>query len=344
MTYSIITPYLVPSEITHKHVNMGDGMILEAILKLLEPHESQYVFTSRKNLSGEDIEKINSTKALILAGSNQLNDHTMLIPVKDLETLERIKVPIFPFGVGIHGHPPLASTMTHQTREIILRIHERIRYSSWRCLHTMDYLIRHVPELKEKILMTGCPSMYGPAVLNGHPFARRENVVVVTVTERGDFWQREKKTIDFVASRYSKAEKVLSLHQFFKPSGSESAAKIWKKSEGPDDLRRFAEKKGFHIFVPRSARECMEYYARCDVHVGSRLHAHLYFLSQAKRSFVTHVDDRSFGLARTFGFPLCDYNRLSAYEDYDFEIYRQNCIRSYERMAKFINYLKGEVL
>ena len=65
--YSAITPYLVPENLSKK-VNIGDGFIMDSSIKLIkqEPH---YTFSSRKELSNIDIEKINSTKSLIVMGA-----------------------------------------------------------------------------------------------------------------------------------------------------------------------------------------------------------------------------------------------------------------------------------
>ena len=39
--------------------------------------------------------------------------------------------------------------------------------------------------------MTGCPVLYDEPLLNGSRFADQAGTVAVTVTERGDFWNRE---------------------------------------------------------------------------------------------------------------------------------------------------------
>ena len=106
----------------------------------------------------------------------------------------------------------------------------------------MSYLTQALPELKDQALMTGCPVMYGsrvssdllqpsqstasqstasqstagPAAESADWLAHQAiNRVVVTVTERDDFWARESATLAFVAGKFQHAQKVLSLHQDF---------------------------------------------------------------------------------------------------------------------------------
>ncbi|QMS90668.1 polysaccharide pyruvyl transferase family protein [Nostoc edaphicum CCNP1411] len=357
MDYAVITPYIVPVEIqSKKTVNIGDGFILNNLIKLLHPAECKYLFTSRKELSENDIDKINSTKALILAGANQLNDNFTIVPGMSLGTLAKIKVPVVPFGIGIHGISKQNLGMSNTTKEILTAIHQRISFSSWRCPLTIQYLNNSLPEIVDKFLLTGCPVIYDDKILHNSRFNHQAKTVVVTVTDRQDFWDRETKTIDFVAHKYKKSRKVLSLHQDFLGIQSNLQTnqytilntwkiKFLKKYDGtPFSLRNYARNQGFEIFKPTSVNECLSFYNKCDLHIGSRVHAHLYFLSQAKKSFLTYVDERCVGFSKLLEFPICNYNNLSEYLNYDFEIYRQNCINYFSNMQKFVDYLQEEVL
>lgn len=354
MNYSILTPYIVPPEMqARKAVNIGDGFILNSIIKLLSPYKCKYLFTPRKKISDWEIAKINSTKALILAGANQLNDDFTIAPEMTLEQLEKIKVPIVPFGIGIYGVQSRNSAMSETTKDILSGIHQRIKFSSWRCDLTLQYLEQFLPELSNKFLMTGCPVMYNKKILDKVPFSEKEKKVVVTVTERGDFWEREVETIDFVSRQFPKSHKILSLHQDFALLGNQTKQKrifsffgtktAQKTNSKPILLREYALKRGFKIFQPRSVEDCFRFYNRCDRHIGSRVHAHLYFLSQSKKSFLTYVDDRCLGFAKTLDFPICDFANLEQYLDYDFEIYRQNCLQAFLNMQHFVSYLKQEI-
>lgn len=352
MAYSILTPFLVPYDIKRfKKCNIGDGFILRSILRLLYPEECKYIYSSRKELQTSQIKKINSTKALVLAGANQLNDHFTVLPNMTLSKLQEIKVPIILSGIGISGHKSQTICMSEETRETIREIHKRTRYSSWRCFMTVDYLSQNLPELTDKFIMTGCPVGYGDKLLNGEPFSMETNNIVVTVTERGDFWEREISTIDFVHDRFQNSRKVLSLHQFFAPTiisklndFINSKRDIHSFGKRVTELHQYAKSKGFEIFVPRNVDECLSFYDTCDLHFGSRLHAHLYFLSQSKRSFLTYVDDRMTGISQSMGFPLCDYLKFEKYLNYNFEEYRKNCIHYYKNMIMFVEYLKTEIL
>lgn len=357
MSYSVITPYIIPPELRHKKVvNIGDGFILNSLTQLLLPNECKYLFTSRKPLSDSDIHKINSTKALILAGANQLNDNFTIVPGMDVNKLEKINIPIIPFGIGIHGIQKQNQRMSELTKNILKVIHEKIKFSSWRCPLTIEYLNNNLPELAAKFMLTGCPVMYDDKILSYSKFSSDAKTIVVTVTERLDFWDREVKTIDFVYDNYRKSQKILSLHQDFlelenKVNPRQSKffktlqIKVLRKyDKTPLSLREYARHKGFQIFKPTSIDKCFNLYNNCDMHIGSRLHAHLYFISQTKKSFVTYVDERCAGFSKLLQFPICDFNHLQRYQNYDFDIYRRNCIKYFQVMQDFVGYLKKDIL
>lgn len=331
MSYSVITPFLVPPGIAYrKRINIGDGFIFHSIKKLLSPLKCTAIFSSWERLSFSDISQINSTKVLILAGANQLHDDYSIVPGMTLRQLEDIKVPILPFGIGIYGHQHRNQYMSSKTVDILREIHRRIKFSSWRCPRTVNYIKRSLPELSDKALMTGCPVMYGNNFPISIDFPKNTNTnsVVVTVTDRGEFWERELSVLEFVAQHFKNSEKILSLHQnFFIPKWDLDLAsikslvkfEIEKQYERtPLMLRIVAQKLGFKLFIPQTVEECWDLYKNMDFHMGSRLHAHLYFLSQEKASFLTYVDDRCLGFSEALDFPICETQNLEAYLDYDF--------------------------
>ncbi len=359
MSYTIFTPYLIPKELQNlKAVNLGDGFILATIKKLLYPFKCEYILTSRKALTDYDIGKINSTRAVILAGANQLNDHFSIVPGLNLITLEKIKVPIIPFAIGIHGDPRQNQGMSEFTKTILKELHQRSRFTSWRCPETINYLNTYLPEMADQFLMTGCPVMYGDGGLSGISEDCNANRIIVTVTERDNFWERETQTLSFVAKHYPEAERILSLHQDFVALNQEDLItsafnkiqsyfpknSVKRSPFTPEALRSYAKRLGYKIFIPQSVEQCFGLYQTAFIHYGSRLHAHLWFLSQGKPSLLTHVDNRCVGFSDYLGFPLCDPSNFHNHLEQSPKNY-QNIFRDkFKTMQLFTNYIKFEIL
>ena len=342
--FSALTPYIIPPELPYKKTNLGDGFILNAIRRLLNFSELRYTFSTKRILSDEDINKINGGRALIIAGANQLNDEYLPWPGFSLDVLEKIKVPVIPMGVGYAGN--LNGTgnrcMSSVTKGALQAIHENIQYSSWRCFRTTRYLNESLPELADKFLMTGCPVIYGEKLLSGYPFSEKTEKIIFTPTERGHWRRREYATLNYILDTFPGAEVTMVLHQDFSQlSIRESFYNLKNNFVLPRHFHAYARKRGVIVIAPRTADEGEEIYNNCDLHIGSRLHAHIYSLSMCKKSFLTHVDGRAEGFAEYVQFPIVDYTSIGNCAGFDFEIYRRAAIDRYREMAKFTNSLKN---
>lgn len=343
---SILTPYLLPDALrSRKVVNLGDGFILRAIERFVGKFEAERCFTPRSTPSVEIQEILRQSALVILGGANQLNDKYTVWPGLTAEKIRENGYPLVPFGIGIHGEPGHVSKLSQATRDILTVIHENIRFSSWRCPRTVAFLEAQMPELAGRFLMTGCPVLYDKPLFEADRIHKDEKTVAVTVTERGDFWARETETIDFVARRFSRSRRFLVLHQNYSPPGRYERWRHKLLAYRPvenqyERLRWYAAKRGFTVIAPKTADQCLAFYRGVDLHVGSRLHAHLHFLSQNKRSFLVGVDERATGMSEHFGFPLCDPDQFEMYMDFDFEIVRERAVDTFATMKLFLSELK----
>jgi hypothetical protein len=343
---AVLTPYLIPDSLRgRKVVNLGDGFILRAIERLLGAFLPGSSWSPRVALSLQAEAALANSPAVILAGANQLNDRYTVWPGLTAEKIREAGLRLIPFGVGLHGEPGQTDRLSEVTRDVLTAMHERIEFSSWRCPHTLGYLKRELPHLAPQLLMTGCPVVYDEPLLGGTPFTRDVRKIAVTVTERGDFWAREVDIIDFVASHFPRATRYLVLHQNYSPPARlELLRHRWLPQPSSrlnpyQRLRQFAVKRGFRVICPADADACMSFYDAIDVHIGSRLHAHLLCLSRAKRSWLVPVDGRAAGIAEALGFPLCQPNQLLAALDFDFEIVRARADEGFSVMQHFVKTL-----
>lgn len=342
MTYSVLTPYIIPESQKHfRKCNIGDGFILDAIRKLLPSAEPRYIFSTREPLSKHDIDLINRTDALIIAGANQLSARYTIVPGLTIETMALIKVPIVPFGVGITGNAEQCGPMTKTTKELLLEIHKRIRFSSWRCPRTVDYLQKELPEIAQQFLLTGCPVVFGESVLEGvHGEKEDVKVVAFTPTERGRWAFRDVKLFNAVRRTFSSCElRVIMQQDFRKLSLIDSLRHIARNGITPNLFYCYARLRGAQLLFPQTATEGKSLYLDVDLHVGTRLHAHLHALGLGKRSYLVPVDGRALGFS--------DYLRMPAWRleggrlilEEDLSGYRQSALSVWPNMEKFIQTL-----
>ena len=343
---TVLTPYMIPPSLMgRKFANLGDGFILRAIERLIGRFSPQKTFSPRAQPSAAVIDIIKSNQPTILAGANQLNHRYTIWPRLTADYIRENDLRLIPFGIGIHGEQGQTDTLSIATKEILRAVHERIDYSSWRCPNTLDFLKCELPELAPQLLMTGCPVIYDQPLLKGAPFEKETRRIAVTPTERHDFWARETAIIDFVARIFPRANRYLVLHQNYSPpTRLEHIRHRWlaKKTVPANDyekLRWYATQRGFRIICPSNPDAGIEFYRKVDLHIGTRLHAHLLCLSQAKRSVLVPIDERSSGIAKAFGFDLYATAELERALDFDFESVRAHALERYSVMQKFLTSL-----
>jgi hypothetical protein len=343
--FAILSPYLIPREMQRKRVNLGDGFILEAIERTLGPFAANAIFTSRRAPTGAEVDHFNRSRAIILGGANQLSDRFRPWPDLTAKAIKSGNLTFIPMGVGMNGEPPQNRGFHPETLEVLRAIHDRIEYSSWRCPRTVQLLEDALPELSGRFLMTGCPVLYDYPILNERPVHDREDSIAVTITERGEFFDREAATLRQVARLFPNSTKYLVLHQDFRKL--RGGIGPWVRAMLPPSvfgnvgkLHSLACSLGFVIVAPKSAKDAIAFYSDVDIHAGSRLHAHLLFLSRAKKSFLTYVDDRCMGFSDFLGFPVADPADLESLLDFDFTIVHKNAVVAHATMQKFVSSLE----
>src|SRR5262249_7821552 len=108
-------------------------------------------------------------------------------------------------------------------------------------------------------------------------------------------------------------------------------------------LRQYAVRRGFEVVCPRDADEGRAFYESVDLHVGSRLHAHLLCLSRVRRSWLVRVDGRADGIAESLDFPLCQPDAIESGLEgalaFDFERVREPARRDFATMQRFVETL-----
>ncbi len=297
--YAVITPYLLPPG--PKRVNVGDGFILDSATRLIGARPS-VVLSSRCALTAADIDAINSTELVIVVGANTLKDEFEITPGFDLNTLERIDVPIVLMGVGHYGTAEHTRGLSVESVVLLRTMLERFPLMSVRCDASWQYVARSVPEYAAAIAMTSCPVIHGvDGIDRSFSTDSKCGLAVVTVTDRGD-WRSQLDLLREAADHIVAERRVLALHQDY----------------GRRELWEFAQGLGFEVFRSDDCRDFLALYRSADLHFGNRVHAHLKCLSLGVRSFCAPFDLRQFYFAESLGFPLVTTPSESACSAYDF--------------------------
>jgi len=322
--FVVISPYPVDPATTKK-VNMGDGFIMDSALKLIGAQPTR-VFSSRLPISAEDLKTINAARLVLVAGANTLKSVFEVTPNFTPQLLEQIRAPIALCGIGHYGvAQATAQPLTPPSEAIVREILRRFPYVSVRCEASALYLRDSIPDLADRVLMTGCPVSY-PVDGVDRGFARKEvyEKLVCTVTDRGDMkaqtWLLREGPRLFPSKR-----KILALHQDY----------------GNKPLWDFAKSLGFEIFASQDYEDFLDLYRDADIHLGNRVHAHLKCLSYGVRSFLTPFDLRQLFFAQSLDFPLITQASDPALQTYDFGRARARIEAARPQMDTFVEAVRS---
>lgn len=189
--------------------NVGDFFIEDSVKRILQYDvESSLDIDPRKPLAPEAIDQINDCDAAVIVGTNlwyrqMRKDGRWMISLQDLE---KIRIPIIPFGVGTTRHRDEDNGFDVESLEMLRRIHGSCEKASVRDLRTREALSE--AGIKN-VSMTGCPTLFRSLqpgwVLNASK-PSRELVVTVRKGQKQNVWRllkllRERRWNSLVAAQ-----------------------------------------------------------------------------------------------------------------------------------------------
>jgi hypothetical protein len=280
--------------------NAGDYLIKYRAKKLLaelRPNREIIDFDGWKPFTKEKLAEVNRSKALILLGGPALqnNMREKIYPMtKDLQDIE---VPIVMLGVGYKGvQGTWEETHDYRLDDESLRLIRRINnsgvMSSVRDYHTLNAL-RHYG--LNNFIMTGCPALYSL----DHLFeAAAPSVVIKKIGFsmgvsycRSKSMARQMKNVILKLSAIEGCSlEVLFHHKIELSQSRQRAFTSWLK-----------ENKINYKDISGSEGGLIQSYEECDLHVGYRVHAHIFCSSISKPSVLLSEDGRGVALKDVIG-------------------------------------------
>jgi hypothetical protein len=161
---------------------------------------------------------------------------------------------------------------------------------------TQEVLRRHGIE---NTVLAGCPVWYDLSSLGKHlevPTAVPR--VVFTPAQQHALRAQSVEVARRIAEIFPGAEKICSFHRGLDPAGA------WMPRADAENNRVLAAEAdalGFTVADVSGATSKIGFYDECTLHVGYRVHAHLYFLSKRKPSLLLEEDGRGAGASQALG-------------------------------------------
>ncbi|MFB6258209.1 MAG: polysaccharide pyruvyl transferase family protein [Flavobacteriales bacterium] len=296
--------------------NAGDFLIASRAKELIQkgrPDREYIEYERWKPLSGEQLETINDSRALLLTGGPalQYDLYPGIYPL--VEDISRIRVPIIMMGIGYKCHDgSWEATRDYQLSPSSYQLLDRIEksgfFSGVRDHHTLNVLFA---KGYRNFLMTGCPALYEQSSI-GEPLSVPEpSRIRKVVFSLGVLQKRSKKMLTFYE------ELLKKVHRWVQERGWEVCVAFHHRI-GKDDaiqqrIVRMLEEEGIpYEDISGSDEGLRTLYGNADLHIGSRVHAHLFMSSMNKASVLLSEDGRAKGMRKVLGGLIFDPYRLKA--------------------------------
>lgn len=305
------------SLLTGAYKNAGDFLIVDRCKKLLRyvyPDCNIVEYERRKPLN-DYLETINRSDCLILAGgpAYQRNIYPQSIPLVD--DLSLIKVPIFGIGLGWKGETN-SNTVLYNYRfsEKTLSLLNRMQKDSI-ALPCRDWYSVRALKINgiQNVVMTGCPAWYNIDFLNNvsvdNDHIENNGVIAISDPAYACNFDLVSVVIDELNKRYPQSKKVFLFHRG-----------VGVDKDTPESLGIMQQKlyekiatdyPNVEIVDASRGIEKLSIYEKCDLHIGFRVHAHIYNLSMGTHSLLIEEDARGAGVNEIFGLPS-----VKTYNDY----------------------------
>lgn len=277
--------------------NVGDFLIRDRakqlVIEYAEVTEDDLVEFEmvRRPITKELLSQLGDAEAVILAGGPAYQERFYPEVYPSLEAVLDSGLPIYPLGPGWYGTNEEDYEFTNASIEMLRRIHDRIEWSGVRDPPTKRVLKDHGINNVEFV---GCPAWYdlhGSVGGYNRP-ASVESIVISTVVPESEYLRKQfHYLLRRVAEEYPNMDKYCSFHRgIYHDDYTPFVRSLHLRK-----FRRSAERLGYQVLNTAYDTENLEIYREIDVHVGYRVHGHIFFLAQNHPSYLLQVDGRGKG-------------------------------------------------
>lgn len=290
--------------LTGSKSNAGDFLIkyrAKQLFKKLRPDREIIDFNAWEEFDEEKLKVVNESKALILLGGPSLQKNMRPNIYKMRKNLDDIKVSIVSMGIGwksISGNwsDTYNYSLTQDSMELLERINNSGYQSSVRDYHTLNTI-----RFKgfENFLMTGCPAYYDLDFL-GKEFSNQTIKKVafslgVSFIESPSMKKLMKDNILQCKDYFSHQEfEVVFHHSLNRETFLSTHNATSEHVKRHNEFANWLESQNIrYTDISGSAENLMNYYSTVDLHIGYRVHAHIFMNSISKFSILISEDGRA---------------------------------------------------
>lgn len=290
--------------------NAGDFLIkkrAKELLAKLRPERSIVDFNGWEKINRRKLDLMNSAEAILLMGGPALQKE-MFPKVYNLpRNLEEIRSPLCTMGIGWKGIDSEAKTqlsypLSSMTKSLLKRIEADGLSSGVRDYPTLNVLNK---KGFDNFQMTGCPAYYHNDFVSSELKLSRQIRTIafsvgVSILQSAKMLSQTQAILTALLDRYGSDRLIVAFHHSVSGSNMSKHA-IWKQKRLRQLVAWLFENNIKYRDISGSAEELEDLYSEVDLHLGFRVHAHIYMTSIQKRSILLSEDARGLGVRETVG-------------------------------------------
>jgi hypothetical protein len=281
--------------------NVGDYLITKHcvdLLKHIRPERELVQKESWKPLELTDEERERAKAIIILGGPGyQPKMYPHVYPLVD--NLSALGIPIVPFSLGWKGFPgDFATTrryrFTDASLELLRYIERTAPVLACRDVLTVEALERNGIT---NTVMTGDPVWYHiPSLGKKLQVPGKIRTIAFTPAQNALYEYQSIRMLDVLRGLFPDARIICAFHRGIRSDDRYTPTVDEKRNRRIADA---AKERGCELLDLSFSPERLEAYAECDLHVGYRVHGHLYFVSRRKPSLLIEEDGRGVSLSES---------------------------------------------
>lgn len=282
--------------------NAGDFLIKYRAKNILKAFRSDREFTDLnawEPIEGEKLELVNNSKGLILTGGPSLVHNIYGGTYKLNLDLDKIEVPIISFGIGWYSErgdwlDVDNYNFSKNSLKLLKRLSENGLFNSVRDYHTYQVMKNHGID---NVLMTGCPALYEPNNFEKDVKIKELKKINfslgVSFSESKKMEKSVKELIIKLCDKYGKDKFNVVFHhsldsEYLKTPNPR--VKLYKKNL--EFSQWLTQNQISFKDISGSAEDLIKEYEISDLHIGYRVHAHIFMSSISKPSILISEDGR----------------------------------------------------
>ena len=272
--------------------NVGDYLISQSAKRLIKEIKGDVEileFPMQKDLES-DLNQINQCNALIIPHFGIRDPGMYPETYRLVKDLKKIKIPIMPLGAGWKGFPGDINTVntieySQKTVDFLKYISKQVNSILCRDYFTSQVLKKYGID---NTVMGGDVAWYDFDMMGKEMNRKKELKKIVFTTPHAPWYNEQaKKMVKMLNEMFPNANKICAMHSGL---GLED-----------NEIGEYAKSIGFELLDVSKDLEKIEFYKKCDLHVGYRLHAHIFFLRNRNPSILLNEDGRGTGFSYTVG-------------------------------------------